>query len=104
MLVGTQMIAKGHDIHGVTLVGVVGADMALGLPISARPKERFNCLHKWLARRAWADSGQGCLADLFSGSLRVQFARGMTLPAFTIRSCNFAPGCIIRRTARLRMC
>src|ERR1039458_3757812 len=32
MLVGTQMIAKGHDIHGVTLVGVVGADMALGLP------------------------------------------------------------------------
>jgi primosomal protein N' (replication factor Y) len=26
------MIAKGHDIHGVTLVGVVGADFALNLP------------------------------------------------------------------------
>jgi primosomal protein N' (replication factor Y) len=32
LLVGTQMIAKGHDIHGVTLVGVVGCDHALGMP------------------------------------------------------------------------
>ncbi len=32
LLVGTQMIAKGHDIHGVTLVGVVGCDHALSMP------------------------------------------------------------------------
>ncbi len=32
LLVGTQMIAKGHDIHGVTTVGVVGCDHALGMP------------------------------------------------------------------------
>jgi primosomal protein N' (replication factor Y) len=32
LLVGTQMIAKGHDIHGVTLVGVVGCDHSLSMP------------------------------------------------------------------------
>jgi len=32
LLVGTQMIAKGHDIQGVTLVGVVGCDHALSMP------------------------------------------------------------------------
>ncbi|HEV2215716.1 MAG TPA: primosomal protein N', partial [Terracidiphilus sp.] len=32
LLVGTQMIAKGHDIHGITLVGVVGCDHALAMP------------------------------------------------------------------------
>ena len=32
LLVGTQMIAKGHDIPNVTLVGVVGSDAALSFP------------------------------------------------------------------------
>ncbi|MSO19655.1 MAG: primosomal protein N' [Acidobacteria bacterium] len=44
MLVGTQMIAKGHDIHGVTLVGVISADMGLARPDFRSAERTFQLL------------------------------------------------------------
>jgi primosomal protein N' (replication factor Y) len=32
ILVGTQMIVKGHDFPGITLVGIIAADVAMNLP------------------------------------------------------------------------
>ena len=44
MLVGTQMIAKGHDIPNVTLVGIVSADIGLGLPDFRAAERTFQLL------------------------------------------------------------
>ena len=44
ILVGTQMIAKGHDIPNVTLVGIVSADVGLSLPDFRAAERTFQLL------------------------------------------------------------
>ena len=44
MLVGTQMLAKGHDFHNVTLVGVISVDIGLGLPDFRSAERTFQLL------------------------------------------------------------
>lgn len=44
ILVGTQMIAKGHDIPNVTLVGIINADIGLGMPDFRAAERTFQLL------------------------------------------------------------
>ena len=77
VLVGTQMVAKGHDFPGVTLVGVVLADTGLALP-DFRAAERTFQLLAQVAGRAGrgAEAGRVLVQTFNPGSPAVACAAG----------------------------
>ena len=83
ILVGTQMIAKGHDFPRVTLVGIVLADVGLSLP-SFRSSERvFQLITQAIGRSGRSDlSGKAIIQTYLPNHYSILLASKQNYDAF----------------------
>ena len=95
VLVGTQMIAKGHDFPRVTLVGVISADVGLGLADFRASERTFQLLTQVAGRAGRGEQpGQAIVQTLYPAHYSVQLACRQDYAAFYDRELHF------RRTMR----
>jgi primosomal protein N' (replication factor Y) len=90
ILVGTQMIAKGHDFPRVTLVGVIGADAPLALPDFRAAERTFQLLTQVAGRAGRGDRpGEVVIQSYFPDHYTFQLAVNQRFEDFYARESRY---------------
>jgi primosomal protein N' (replication factor Y) len=89
ILVGTQMIAKGHDFPGVALVGVLASDAVLNLPDFRAAERAFSLLTQVAGRAGRAGGGRVLIQTYCPDHYALQYAAAQDYPAFYQQEINF---------------
>jgi len=90
VLVGTQMVAKGHDFQRVTLVGVVAADLALGLPDFRAAERTFQLLTQVAGRAGRGElSGEVLVETHYPEHYAIQLAAKQDYVSFYEKEAHF---------------
>ncbi len=90
ILVGTQMIAKGHDFPAVTLVGVVSADVGLGLADFRAAERTFQLLTQVVGRAGRGETpGEALIQTLYPGHYAIRAAAAQEYEPFFEREIEF---------------
>jgi primosomal protein N' (replication factor Y) len=90
VLVGTQMIAKGHDFARVTLVGVISADVGLGLADFRAAERTFQLLTQVAGRAGRGEiRGEAIVQTLYPEHYSIRHACRQDYAAFYGDEINF---------------